>query len=291
MKDLTVKPIPVPSKFKHPNPSNDALPKHEFTLGLIAPKGAGKTTTICNLLMFYKNYFHNIIVFSPTVASDEKWDYIKTQPLLAQNTPLQKFVRQESANCKFDQIVQPAKRQSEFNGLVNPYQADFTGIIPEDAFHDDYNEDVLRSLMGEQMAIIKLLKKHGQSKHLANRILIIFDDLVGSNLFTSRKQDFFKGLNTRHRHYSLSILMVSQGYKEIPKTIRTNWSGLIVFEIPNEKELEVIYEEFPMSLKRDKWQEAYEYATMGDHDFLFLNYQKEKSLRLMKNFKEILFFQ
>jgi len=46
-----------------------------------------------------------------------------------------------------------------------------------------------------------------------------------------------------------------------------------------------------MSLKRDQWQKAYDYATSGDHDFMFMNYQKEKRLRLMKNFKEVLFFQ
>jgi len=41
-------------------------------MGLIAPKGAGKTTVICNLLEFYKGYFHTILVFSPTILSDEK---------------------------------------------------------------------------------------------------------------------------------------------------------------------------------------------------------------------------
>ncbi len=71
---LIVKPIPVPKGFIHPQPANDILPTHEFTIGIIAPKGSGKTTVIANLLDFYKGYFHNILVFSPTVASDEKWD-------------------------------------------------------------------------------------------------------------------------------------------------------------------------------------------------------------------------
>jgi hypothetical protein len=35
MKTLTVKPVPVPEKYKHPDPPNDALMRHEFTLGLI----------------------------------------------------------------------------------------------------------------------------------------------------------------------------------------------------------------------------------------------------------------
>lgn len=72
-KPLVVNPIPVPSQYKHPPPPYDQLPTHEFTMGLIAPKGAGKTTVICNLLHFYKNYFHTILVFSPTINSDEKW--------------------------------------------------------------------------------------------------------------------------------------------------------------------------------------------------------------------------
>lgn len=83
--------------------------------------------------------------------------------------------------------------------------------------------------------------------------------------------------------------MVTQAYKEIPKTVRTNYSCLIVFEIPNEKEIEVIFEENPNYLKRDEWMEMYEYATDGDHDFLFINYQKPKRLRLMKNFDQVIF--
>ena len=289
MKVLTVKPIPVPAKWKHPPPPNDALPRHEFTMGLIAPKGAGKTTVICNLLSFYKGYFHNILVFSPTVASDEKWDWVKEQKLLIQNKPLIDFVNKEK-NREMNGIVEGAPDESEFDGLVEPYDSQFSGKIPQECFLSDYNEETLKEIMDEQMKVVTLLKKHKQSKHLANRILIIFDDLVGSSLFSGAKNNPFKKLNTTHRHYSCSMLMVSQGYKEIPKTVRTNWSCLLIFEIPNDKEIEVIYEEFPMGLKRDPWMEVYQYAVNGDHSFFFMNYQKEKRLRMMKNFDEVLFY-
>lgn len=76
---------------------------------------------------------------------------------------------------------------------------------------------------------------------------------------------------------------------EIPKTVRTNFSCLIVFEIPSEKEIEVIFRENSLYMKRDDWMELYDYATEGDHDFLFINYQKPKRLRAMKNFDKILF--
>ncbi len=121
--------------------------------------------------------------------------------------------------------------------------------------------------------------------------MIIFDDLVGSNLFSGRKDNPFKKLNTNHRHYSVSAIEVSQAYKEIPKTVRTNWSCLIIFEIPNDKELEVIFEENSLYMKRKDWMEAYEYAVTGDHDFMYINYQKPKRLRLMKNFQEVLYVE
>lgn len=163
------------------------------------------------------------------------------------------------------------------------------GRIPEDCFYTEYNEDTLREVMEEQNKMVTLLSEHGKSKHLANRILFIFDDLVGSSLFSGKKSNPFKTLNTNHRHYSASLLMVTQAYKEIPKTMRTQFSCLIVFEIPNNREVMVIYEENPMSLKIDQWYQVYEHSVDGDHNFMFINYQKPKRLRIMKNFDKVLF--
>jgi len=58
------------------NKVSEALPKHEFSMGFIAQKGAGKTTTLMNILHFYKQYFHTIIIFSPTIDNDEKWEWV-----------------------------------------------------------------------------------------------------------------------------------------------------------------------------------------------------------------------
>lgn len=144
--------------------------------------------------------------------------------------------------------------------------------------------------MHQQKELIAMLKKHGKSKHLANRILMLFDDMVGCNLFSDARANVFKKLNTSHRHYSCSIMMVTQGYKEIPKTIRIQYSCMIIFEIPNEKEVETIFEENPMGMKKEQWLQVYAYATEGDHDFLYFNIQKPKRLRCMKNFDQVLFF-
>jgi hypothetical protein len=118
---------------------------------------------------------------------------------------------------------------------------------------------------------VDALKKHGQPKYLADRILLIFDDLVGSSLFSMAQDNLFKGFNTRHRHYSASVIMVTQGYKEIPKTIRTNWTALILFEIANDREVAVIYEENTMGYTRNDWLDMYHYAVAERYSILYLN--------------------
>ena len=285
---LTIKPVPVPRGYNHPAPPNDVLPKHEFTMGLIAPKGAGKTTVVINLLDFYKGYFHTILVFSPTIDSDEKWDYAKGRKLLGENKALKAWIKeQKSKKEKSEGLVDRAVELPEFPGEAEA----FTGYIPEENFYSEYSDDSFKEIMDEQMEMIRTLKRAGAPKYLANRILIVFDDLVGSTLFSGTRGSYFKGVNTRHRHYSASFLMISQGYKEIPKTIRTNWTALIVFEIGNEQEVKVIYEEYAMGLSWKDWEEVYRYATEDDHSFLFINFQKPKRLRMMKNFEEVLFVE
>jgi hypothetical protein len=238
MVDLNIIPIPVPKGYIHPPVPDTGLPQHEFTLGIIAPKGSGKTTTIVNLFRIYKGYYNKILVFSPTVKSDEKWDWVKKQKLTVPNLPLKAFIKKQvEKNKKVKGIVERAVgNASDLQKIVDKIE-EHTPEIGEEDFYDDYDDNVFQELMKEQDDMIKYLKDHDQPKYLADRILVIFDDLVGSDLFKSK---FFKGFNTRHRHYSASVIMVTQSYKEIHKTIRTQWSGLLAYEIGNEQEVFVV---------------------------------------------------
>lgn len=102
------------------------------------------------------------------------------------------------------------KRPVDVSELEKMMPEEFDPKIPEDHFIAEYDEGALSDIMDQQQLLIDTMKKFGKTKHLANRILIVFDDLVGSSLFNGGKQNPFKILNTNHRHYSTSILMVSQ---------------------------------------------------------------------------------
>jgi len=287
-KALHVRPIPIPSGADHPSPPNNVLPKHEFSMGFIAPKGSGKTTLLMNLLHYYSKYFHSIVIMSPTINNDEKWDWIKKLPLLAENLKLKSVIQElKQSHLKDGEIVRRPGDQK-----LPDIDEKHSPIIPEGCFLTEYSPDLLAEILHEQDQMVKTLKKAGYTKHLANRLLLVFDDLVGSELFSSKKRNPFKTLATNHRHLSASVLMVTQAYKEIPKTVRTQFSCMIIFEIPNDNEVKAIYEENSMKMKFPQWNELYTYAVDGDHDFMYINYQqKDKEKRVMKNFTEYLHYQ
>lgn len=238
---LEVVPIPVPKGSDHPPPpyGNGLLPVHEFTMGLIAPKGKGKTTTIINLLEFYSGYFHKIFVLSPTVKSDVKWKYAMKLKVLVENKPLKNWIKQQTARDSINAVIQPLPVDKRFNSLLD--EEGFKEEIPEkNFFHGSAVVGAIRKLLDNNKDIVDLLDEHGKMKTMADRILLICDDQVGSDLFIGPLKKYFVGANTRHRHHSASIIMVSQGYKEIPKTIRTGWTCLLIYKIGNMKELEVV---------------------------------------------------
>lgn len=281
---LAIKPVPIPVGATHPPvPHDSILPMHEFTMGVVAPKGSGKTTWIANLLDFYAGYFHTILVFSPTIYSDEKWDYVRKRPLLAENKALRKFLEKKK---KSDNAVieDPHIVTDSENKKFDPH-------IPDDCFMTEYSPATLAQLMQEQDDKIEEIQKMGGTKHLANRCLHIYDDLVGSSLFSTTRDNPFKVLNTRHRHLSTSIIMVSQAYKELPKTVRTNFTGMVLFEVPSEGELNAIYEENPVGHKREVWDQIYKFCTEDEYAFMYINTKRPKPMRIMRNFDQFVFME
>ena len=295
---LIVKDIPVPKANRHPPIRYEVLPAHEATIAMVAPKGSGKTTLLINLLMMYKGYFETILIFSPSVENDDKWDWLKRQPLLGENKRLASALEEieERAHKKFSKNpVVEVPREGYADNIDTPRipkrSGKFNPIVPENCFMSDYVESDLKSIVDEQNEIIRYLKKHGYSKHVANRVLIIFDDMVGSDLFSNAKKNTFKMLNANHRHKSMTLWMISQAFTEIPKTVRTNFTALILFEIYSDGELKTIMEEYPMGMHKKQWIQSYNYCVKDDYGFLYYDIKKPKRLRVMKNFDRVVFFK
>lgn len=86
------------------------------------------------------------------------------------------------------------------------------------------------------------------------------------------------------------MILVTQAYKELTKTIRTQFSCLMLFEIANDRELLAIYEENTMGLKYEEWVRVYEACTSEEHSFMFINKLRPKALRIMKDLRWIMYY-
>ena len=103
--------------------------------------------------------------------------------------------------------------------------------ILEQDMKDEYNEETLEKMMQQQQKRSDELFKAAsgdRSKFIQQlptkmeRLLWVFDDMVGSGLFNNKRNNAFKRLTVRRRHLYSSVIGVTQAYREIPKTTRTN---------------------------------------------------------------------
>jgi hypothetical protein len=292
MTSLSIKPIKPNHQGKHPPVKHpQVMMQHEFSCLIVAPKGSGKTNLICNLLLnHYKGYFHKVWVCSPTVANDDKWDVVKdTKHILVENKKKLKAMDTDGPPITKDtpKVVHgPGDLPMVEANIDKPK---FDGRIPEEMFFADMDE--LQGPLAEQKdemdeirAKLTAQDKGALTKFYADRILVILDDQAGlyRGGVTNNWQINFV---IKHRHYNTSLIIVTQAYKAIPKSIRTNCNALVCFEIPNKAELKVIYEEWPENMDEEEWMRVYRQATDKPFSFLYLNNHFPRGKRAFINFE------
>ena len=103
--------------------------------------------------------------------------------------------------------------------------------LPENPYiHEIYTEY-------DNEIIIKLRKSQEESNK--NNCLVIFEDSLGLEGVYKQNSKVLKYL-PNSRHLRTSFIFVTQNYKSIPRLIRNNNSGFILFETPNKMELDII---------------------------------------------------
>jgi hypothetical protein len=251
---------------------------------MVAAKGGGKTNFLCNLILRqYKGYFNRIVVCSPTIENDDKWDVVKrTTGVLAENKKLDSLLDGRATHKKKWKLVFKNQMDEE----QKPDENKFDGKIDEDDMFS--SQQGIFPIIEHQQNVIEFLKENDHKKDfkvLLDRVLIIFDDQAG--LFKmSGGQNPLTNYFLKHRHYSTSVIFVTQAYKAIPRAIRVNMSCLILFEIPNQSELDQIYEEYNAKLGYDQWMELYWHCVEDQpYSFLYYNTHFKASERFFKRFE------
>ena len=101
-----------------------------------------------------------------------------------------------------------------------------------------YDESVIVAIMNEQSNIIK---EYGQKR--APPLCLIFDDTAASfsNSNSMLRRLFFNG-----RHLSISVIVISQSVRTVPRAVRGNADWILAWEL-NQKESLSLAEEQPVN--------------------------------------------
>ena len=158
------------------------------------------------------------------------------------------------------------------------------------------DENIIEKL--DESAIIKLnkivddntdkIKKEGiKNVSLKSKILIICDDCISEKVFI--KSNILSKLATAGRHSLISTIICSQSYTRVPRVIRLQSQGLIVFPSSND-ELDLLCEDLcPAGMNKKNFLELIKFATSERYCFLFVNHHcKNPKEKFRKNFDEII---
>ena len=217
------------------------------------------------------------------------WEDLKKQ-LFKSNQPRSTSQEGHTENEDLEGNHQSKQKTGEKSGSSKKKK---DRMVHDNEMFEEYNEETLQTIMEQKDKLVKTTKQNSKSKDnmkwmtQVERSVFVFDDMVGSGLFSNKRQNAFKRLTVRRRHLFSSVIGVTQAYREIPKTTRTNANAIILFHIDNEEELNTIYEEFPMGLKWHQWMAVVEWATQEPYSFIMFNTQQsDPNQRIVKQFTQ-----
>ncbi|KAJ3317564.1 hypothetical protein HDV06_001477 [Boothiomyces sp. JEL0866] len=239
-------------------------PKLPFTISIVANKGSGKTNLILNMLLnpnLLNKKFNRIIIISPTKKLDAKWLILEKNNVTSLNRPLINLLKQ--------------KRKKSIFAIDEPNQT-YGNFIET---YEEPNVKILDELITEQKYVI-----NSYSKDVADKILVVLDDCVSFKKFFN--SDGFRKFIFNSRHYNISCIITSQTYFSIPKPIRLNASGIILFFNGNDNDIKLIYEENSCKLNFKEFLRMYRGVVSIPFHFLYINYQNTLENVFEKNFDE-----
>ena len=203
---------------------------------------------------------------SPTPASEQAGHAGQARPGLLLGPPpfLALFVGAKASGKSYaiSYICKSYADQFAFIVVFSPTSINgFYDFLPSRYVHNDYDPDVMQKIIAQQ----EKYKKAGKNV----QVLIIMDDILGSDTidFEKRKSNELSKLWAANRHWDLSIIVVTQSLKKIPKLLRLNVDYALLFRCMREA-YAGLYETFGHMDRRDFF-EFLEQNTMNYKTILY----------------------
>lgn len=141
--------------------------------------------------------------------------------------------------------------------------------LPEDQVFENMGDDVIDKIKEIRAEFDELDKKKKRSR----RQLLILDDITAY----LKQKDNVKSLielATNRRHLKLSIILLVQFIRAVPRPVRFQVTNVTFFKPSNEIDVKIIQEEF-VNLKKDVFDNLKRLVFQNAHDFLMVDKNNE----------------
>lgn len=157
--------------------------------------------------------------------------------------------------------------------------------LPPDQMFDEMGLDVIEKVKSIRDDFTAMEKKDKEKKKkVRNRNQLLVMDDITAYLKQKENQKALIELATNRRHLRLSIILLVQYVKSIPRPVRFQVTSVVLFKPANNGELNILADEF-IALKKNDFEELCRFVFQEPHDFLFLVKEEE---RYFKNLSEII---
>ena len=149
--------------------------------------------------------------------------------------------------------------------------------IPNENVFTEYNEDQID-------ALYEMLKDEYNEKindkEKPNHILFFMDDMSFGGQLKKKMNGVISKLMCNARHFLVSTLITSQVYVDLPRCVREQLTGLIIFS-GTDRQLDTVMEEHNYLEDKKQFKKMYREVTKDPHAFLVVNYSNPMESRYM----------
>jgi len=249
------------------------MPKMHQVCIAVGKRASGKSTAIINLIERMK--FDYCIAVSPTMNSNKE---------LMDRLKIEHTFEDVDDPKVIDQIKDIVKKEAEdlerykdelkrYNKLMND--------LKEGKYMDD---DLLLQFFSDDGHFTKPEHRWNGEKP---RIAVIFDDMLGSGIYSKPRK--LNGLSTYSRHIGqmkeggaigVSLFFMIQSFKcqtgGLNKVIRNQCTSMCLFKTKDKQEMKDVAESVSGEIDEELFNKVYDTAIREPYDFLYIDLHKKK---------------
>lgn len=175
-------------------------------------------------------------------------------------------------NKVFDKITLVMPKNSRASIKDNPLDD-----LPSDQVFEEFDEDVMTKIKSNR----ELFDEKKEKKRNMNQLLIL-DDITAS-LKNNDVMKMLIELATNRRHLKLSIILLVQFLRAVPRPVRFQVTNVTFFKPSNNLDSKIIEEEY-INMKPDEFKALCKFVFENNHDFLMIDKNNET---IYKNLQKI----